>query len=379
MCLLPSCGGRAALDEPLAAIPFKVEAKLVEPAALRVEWSLSPPPLAAGNDAEEKPPTPTRSPAVDAHLVYVPYGDVVRAARVEDGSPLWSVHLPGPAVLPPVVVDSGIAVATARAWMWIDREGRAGGLLPLAVEPVDAASAGELLVFVDGAEVHAVRPPGGDAGARTVWTTPLPGATGVGLGPTRQQVVVTAGEQGVAALGLADGAIRWQRADTSVITARAAVGPRRAFVVRADSRIRALSLDDGDVDWTSRAIGVRVSGAPVLVDDIVWVAGLDAALHGYDAGSGSHLFRLGLSGRVYVDLVTWGRWVIASPGYGPWSLVRGPLIAVGPADPGAPRKLDIAAGGDLEIAPGTGPAGVAVVDASGQLRLLRPPEWARRE
>lgn len=375
--LVPACGGRAALDEPLAPIPVGVDQELVEPPMLRVEWTVGATVITGLTEQEEGDRVPTRGPALDQGFAYLPYGNAVRALRLEDGSVAWTAYLPGPALLPPVTLAPAIAVATDSAWLWIDADGRARGVSPVEAPPRDAVAAGDLLVYVDGAAVHALRSPTDEAGPRVVWNTPLPGAAFLRSGPGGRSVVVTAGDQGVAAVDLVGGAVRWSHQNLEVIAARPAVGPRRTFVVGTDTRIRALSLADGDVDWTSKPIGVRVSSAPAMVDDVVWVAALDAALHGYTADGGSQLFRISLSGRAYIDLVSWNRWIVASPRPGPWSLVRGPLAAVGPANPGSPRKVDVSTGGDIELPPGAGPPGLVVVDTDGTVRLLRPPPWAR--
>lgn len=375
-CTLAACGGRAVVDE-LAPISVDVDEDLVEPPPLRVEWTVAAAQAAPAPEPGADPAAPTHGPAVDANHVYLPYDDVVRALRVADGTVAWTAHLPGAVLATPVVIGTGIAVATEAAWLFFDTDGRARGLLPVTAPPREAAAIGDRLVFTDGADVHTARLPGPEETAALVWSVPAPGAAGLRPGPAGRLVVVAAAEAGVVALDLATGAVRWHREDLPVIRVRPAIGPRRAFVVGADSRIRALELSDGDVDWTSKAVGVRVSGAPVMVDGIVWVPGLDAALYGFDADGGSHLFRLPLSGRAYVDLVAWDRWVVASPRDGPWTLVRGPLSAAGPTNPGSARTSGVSSRGRLELPPGVGPPGVAVVDATGEVRLLRPPPWTR--
>lgn len=387
---LGSCGGTAATEDPLAAVPIRVDAELVEPPPLRVEWTVrSMPPAGDGSppvtqdrdeDADEDG-TLVQPPALDGELAYVPYARRVRALRVADGSVAWDVHLPADPVLAPVALASGIAVADAGGWTWIDRGGGIVGRLSITGRPLAAVGAGDLVIVVDGESVVGIQGPDAAAPPAIAWTFPLPGARAPALGPDGQVVVVTAGDAGVAAVSVGDGRLRWHRTDLVASPARAAIGERRAYVVDMDSRVRALDLQDGDTGWTSKAIGVRVIGAPVAVDRLVWVAGLDAALYAYDSGSGSHLFRIPTSGRVYIDLTSWRRWVVVSPQYGPWSLVRGPLQRTGPAEPGAPRGITISPGetppGDLTLAPAIGPPGVLLSDGRGTIHLLRPPPWAR--
>lgn len=375
---LAGCGGQLADDEPLTSIPIEVDEELVEPAPLRVEWTA---PAFRTSGPDPVPEIPTRGPALDERHVYVVYGSRLRALAVSDGKLAWELELAEPIVAPPLVIDGGIALATDSGWLLADREGRPTGSVDLPGPPLDAVRIGARLLVVGAGVVTGIELPTAEPGtgntARVVWTRSWEPAAALAPGPAGRQVVVSGAEQGVLALSISDGAVRWQRPEVPSAGVRPGVGPERAFVVGTDTRLRALRLSDGDIAWTSRQVGVRVRGAPAVVDDVVWVAGLDAGLHGYSASGGSHLFRLGLSGRSYLGLVRWGRWVVASPQYGPWALVRGPLQSLGPANPGSPRMLTIASGADLELLPATGPPGVATVDAEGRIRLLRPPPWAR--
>lgn len=368
---LAACGGGLAVDDQLAAIPTRIDAELVEPAPLRIEWTVDAPVV----DTVDQ--IPTQGPGLDEVAVYVVYGNRVVAHAVADGELLWELTLDAPVMAAPIAYGGGIALATADAWVLADRDGRLLGTLAAPAAPDTSVLVGEVIVSLAAGRLRAIGTPSVGGSPTLLWEKDWEEGRALAAGPAGRQVVVVGEETGAAAFAVADGARRWHRADLTVAGVQPAIGARRAYVVGHDTRIRALDLSDGDTAWTSKPTGVQVRGAPVMLEGVLWVPGLDAGLHGYDAGGGSHWFRLPLSGRAYLPLVQWGRWVVASPQYGPWMTVRGPLTSSGPGNPGSPRAVSIASGADLDFAPAVGKLGLATVDAQGRIRLLRPPPWTR--
>ncbi len=361
-------------DDPLAPVPTKVDEKDIEPPALRVQWTFEP----KIDDAAESRTRPslTQPPALDSSNVYTVQGDIVRAIALEDGVPRWEIHFIAPIELPPLPVVGGIAVATARRWSWVDQDGRVVATLKLERQPSDATAVAAGIVQVDATGAQLIVGPQDGVEPTPRWDTEIRQARAVSLAPGGEEVYVTDASGAITAVATTSGNVLWSQDEARAIPSRVAVDSRTLYVVGNDDRLRAFRRRNGRRAWIGKRIGVRIASAPVVVDEVVWVAGLDAALHGFDANNGSHLFRVEIAGRAHIDLVSWDRWVIASPVYGPWMLVRAPMRAIGPSDPGLPRQYTIASGGDLEHRPAAGAAGVVLTDASGTVRLLKTPPLA---
>jgi len=366
---LTACGGNLAAEDPLTPIPTRIDPKTIEPLPLIQMWQVTPPEPA---DDEEDLPVPKVPGAVGDLHAYVARGDELLAFELDAGRPAWSLTLGAEAVAPLLGTPTGVAVATATAWLLVDSQGRLQGTLPLGSAPLAAVGLGSDIVQVDGSSVRRLRlhPP---EQAGEIWSHGLDGAATVALAPGAGMAVITTVGGDAVAVDLDSGRRTWQAQEPRVRAIRAAVSDSHAIVVGEDSRLHALRLRDGKRSWTSKDIGVQVEAAPAILGGIVWVGGLDSALHGYQPG-GSHLFRLPMPGRVFVDLVTWGRWVIVSPQYGPWSTVRAPLQRNGPADPGQPRAVNLASNADLEVRPAVGAAGVLTTDANGVIRMFAPTD-----
>lgn len=363
-----ACGGNLAAQDPLAPIPTRFDPRDVEPVPLVQQWSVQPP----EPREDERVPVPQVPGAVGEGIAYVARGTDLLAFALDDGHPLWSVTLGADAVAPLLAAGAGVAVGTTDAWMLIDTEGRLLARLDVPSPPRTAVRLGEGLVQVDGASVRRLRLfPAEEAGE--LWATDLEGAAAIAIGPGGELAVVTTTGGDAIAIELATGRILWTAPEPRVRALRPAVSDSHAIVVGEDSRLHALRWRDGKRSWTTKEIGVEVVAGPVLVEDVLWVGGMDSAIHGYRPG-GSHLFRLPVSGRILVDLVSWGRWVMASPQYGPWYIVRGPLRSYGPADPGQPRTLQLRSEADLEVRPAVGAAGVLTTDANGVIRFFAPSD-----
>ena len=365
-----ACGGGGIVD-PLTPIPQRVAPTDVEPVALRQHWAVR---FELDVDGDEEPDAPTRAPALGSEAVFVTYSTQMLARDRDNGALLWQLHMSSEIMLAPIAVDDGVLIATEERWLWIDALGRIQSALDLDTAPLDTATIGRRIYVADANGVYALRLSAANVETSIVqvWQTDLQGAGGLTASPPDERLFVVADDGRVHALSVRDGTVLWHSNSVEAGGPRPAVIEGTLFIVAADYRIVALNSDNGERRWRSKEVGVRITGAPATSDDLVWVPGLDAALHGYAIGGGSHRHRVPLAGRAYADLAVWGRWVLASPQAGPWTLVRAPLRSNGPADPGLPRVVNLAAESDLSLPPGVGPGGVAVVEASGTVRLFTP-------
>lgn len=359
-----ACGGKLSTDNPLAPVPTKVDPRDVEPSPLQVQWT-----QVADEDAE----APTQKPALDDSHGYLIYDDLLRAVALGDGETAWEVQMPTTIALPALPVAGGVAVLTTDGrWSWFDNSGRMNANAAVGSSARDATVVPDGIVQLDHDGVSLIAGWIDDDGPTRRWSTAIDGARTVTRSRLGAALYVVDDGGVLTALATDTGRLLWQSAEGRAIAAHVAVDARLLYVLGSDDRLRALKQTDGRQAWLGKATGSRSAAAPAVVDGVVWVSGLDASIHGFDAETGSHLFRLKLAGRSYLDLVSWGRWVIASPLYGPWAVIRAPLKAVGPTDPGTPRQLSIGSTGDIELGPGVGVAGVLVVDAGGTVRLLQP-------
>ena len=364
------CGGAGTID-PLAPIPVRVTTTDVEPVALRQHWSVR---FELDIDGDEEPDAPTQPPALGASAVFVAYNTQMLARGRDNGDLLWQLRMASEITLPPIAIDDGVLIATRNRWLWLDSRGRTKQTFEFNMLPLDTATIGRRIYVADSGGIYGLRlsAKATEAAIVQIWRTELPGASVLAVSLPDERLFVVTADGRVHALNVRDGSVLWTNADVEASGPRPATIDGTLFVIASDYRVIALDADNGKRRWRSKEIGIRVTGAPAISDDIVWVAGLDAALHGYAIGGGSHKHRIPLSSRAYIDLAAWGRWVIASPQAGPWTLVRGPLRSAGPANPGLPRVVLLPAQSDVSLAPGVGPGGVAVVEANGTVRLFTP-------
>lgn len=361
-----ACGGNLATEDPLAPIPSRVDASAIEPPPLRVEWR-RPPEILPG---EDDPVLVTRPTAVGATLAYLPRGREMVALRLENGTEAWRLQLGVEVVSQPLADAEGVAVPTSDGWLLLDETGRLRAALRTAHPARAAISTADGVIQVDVAGIERLRLRPAEA-AGSMWRTPVENAATLAITADGSLLIVVDDAGAVTAHRASDGGSVW-RSDLVALPYRPAMARDHVVVVGDDHRVHALQLSSGKQRWISKEIGIRIAAAPVVVDDLVWVPGLDAAVHAYSWG-GSHQFRVPVSGRIYVDLVAWDRWVVVSPQYGPWSLVRAPLQRNGPGDPGQPGIVTISSDGELSVRPGVGAAGVTVTDEGGAVRLLKAP------
>ena len=359
-----ACSGAVALD-PLAPVPTKVDVDGISDPALRTAWTYS------SKDEDGDRETPTHAAAVGEHVIFVAYSDRLDALDL-DGEKLWAAHLNGALTFGPVAFRGGVALALEAGWLWLDSSGSAAGFLDLGDTVRDALVVTAGLVVVGNERVQLLTLSPTDS-LSIAWTTTLPGGRRLGASPEGEAIYITNEDGSVTALVAATGQVIWRNTEIEVAPLRPAVG-QAVYIIDRTGRLHALRRRDGKRLWRGKDIGMRVSGSPAVRDSLVWVPGLDAAVHAFSTRGGSHQFRIRGNGRVHIDLVAWGPWVIASPQYGPWIIVQGPKTRIGPSDPGAARVLNIVSDDDLALPPAVGAAGVVVIDSAGTVRLLAPEQ-----
>ena len=358
--LTNACAPSASVDDALVLPYREVDLRDIAPARLRPQWQVIQP-------QTEEARRLTASPALDDEHVYAVYEDLLEAHRAADGSIAWRAYFDSPIAVAPVIVGGRIAVANATHWIWLlPHNGAVTDRMELWGTPVDAIAIDDELGLADSAGVARLAP--GDLR----WRRDLVGVSAIESTPDGTRLFATAAPASLHALDTADGRLLWESHET-LGGSRIAVTDRWIYGVGTDRRLHSLDIQDGRSRWRTQELGIEVRGAPAILNNIVWVAGLDALLYGFDSSGGSELFKLPLAARNYLDLVGWKDWLVVSPHYGPWTLVRSPRRQPSSLSPGGvPLNYTIASLGELRLAPAAGAMGVALADSAGQLLLLTP-------
>ena len=266
------------------------------------------------------PAAPSQGPAIDSRRVYVALTDnTVLAADRDTGEPAWTAA--APAVLPPVAATDVVLVAGERSLAALGSEAGtprwaspleqpphwllvADGLalvglgprvralaladgavrwtldLDAPVRTRPAAAAGALVVADDQGRVTVL-----DLAAGTRrWTRALPGRPGA-VTMTADQVFVGTTAREFHALAAADGTTRWSwRTGGDVAGARA--DGDRVFVTTLDNLVRALDAATGNQRWKA-TLTTRPAGAPLLLTNLVVVAGISGRVDGFARKAGA--------------------------------------------------------------------------------------------
>ncbi|MGD8331355.1 MAG: PQQ-binding-like beta-propeller repeat protein [Acidobacteriota bacterium] len=359
------CGGAPAETDPLASIAEAVRAEDRAPAPLAEVWRRTP-------DAAL-----SLQPAVGEQSVYLALGNRLHAWSTLDGTPRFApIELESEISAPPATAEQQVVVATRgdgdippRLWRF-GADGAPLSQTPLQSPIREIGTAPGTLVYVD--ETGVGRLGGGD------WHTSLEQARTVTLAAASNVALVTTADGVLAALDVASGAVRWQHHSDDPIT-RAVAADDRVYFGAGIQGVVALRARDGGVAWR-RPLGTPVVGAPALTEDLLWVAAFDAKLHAFKASNGTEMegYLTALSSRGYLDLASYDPWVVVGPAYGPWVAVRGPTRAeLAVRAQQRPEQVTVrqpAGEGnpDLAVPAGSGPAGVAVVNADGTVVFLQP-------
>jgi outer membrane protein assembly factor BamB len=130
--------------------------------------------------------------------------------------------------------------------------------------------------------------------ARIVWSQKM-GATPLPLTALarRGQFIVAAGDGGVAAYRADDGSTVWSGNAGAPLSAGVGSDGRYAAVVTRDNQL--VVLDQGAPKWRAQ-LAARVSTAPLVAGERVFVMGVDRAIEAYDVLDGRKLWRLARPG-----------------------------------------------------------------------------------
>lgn len=125
---------------------------------------------------------------------------------------------------------------------------------------------------------------------RQVWSqrvdgVPFPLAVAV----NGDRFTVAGGDGSVVALRADDGSVLWRATVGAPITAGVGSDGRYSAVVTRDNEL--VVLDEGAVKWRQR-LPTRVSSAPLVAGERVFVVGVDRAVHAFDVLDGRRLWRL---------------------------------------------------------------------------------------
>ena len=356
---LVACGGPSANTDPLATI-----------AELVAEEDRSPPPLMGVWSRTSESPLTLR-PAVGERHVYLAFGNVLEAWRVEDGAFVWRHELDSNIAAPPAAIGQQVVVATVGTdafpprIVWVSNEGNIVALRDVeeAVRQIEAAPG--IVVIADSGSVSRVASAG--------WRVELAQIRHIALSVDHSLVYVTLEGRGIVALDLRDGSRRWQYETPGVRLTKPIVNGDFVYVAGTSGYIAALQATTGKKRWTRSLGSIDILGAPAIAGNILWVAGLDAHLFGLKPSNGTVLFvPLELPSRNYLDMATFGIWTVLGPQYGPWMAVRGPTDSEGSRPPTRISTTPPPTGIDLELPPASGAAGVAVINGTDTVVFLRP-------
>ena len=358
---LAACGGPTAETDPLASIADDVNPDQRTPPQLAESWRRTfDDPL-------------TIRPTVGASNVYLAFGNELAALRAADGESLWRVPLDSEISAAPLALGGQVVVGTAGddegtppRILWIANDSSIAAQRPIEAPPLEIAGVPGTVVYIDGSSV-------GRLAGGIEWRLPVETTETIELSLEDGLVFVTAAPGRLLALDERDGTVRWEYVGTAGLT-RPVIAEGRVYFGDTEGNVTSLHVADGKVAW-QRPLGIGIVGGPVLTADLVWFAGLGAELRAFKAANGTIQHTAPLSSRTYLDMATYDPWVIVGPHRGPWVTVRGPTRSERGRSPALPgRTVQVRLPGqavDLELAAGSGPAGVALVNGEETLVFLQ--------
>jgi outer membrane protein assembly factor BamB len=225
------------------------------------------------------------APSVDAGLVVVAGDDLLTALDAATGRPMWRVPMTGGFSAPPIALGGWIVAAPAsgdvvaiRATdghvLWTYRLGA-----PVRVRPVIAPT-GVYVSLADGRVVALDLATG-----MPRWERHLDGNP-ADLLVLDDRLFVGADDKHFYSLKTSDGSQRWRRRIGGRPAGPAAVDARRVYYVALDNILWALDINNGGLKW-HQPLPVRPSGGPLVVGDVVIVAGVAAEVHAYRTQTGA--------------------------------------------------------------------------------------------
>ena len=224
------------------------------------------------------------APSVDAGLVVVAGDDLLTALDATTGRPKWRVPMTGGFSAPPVAHGGWIVGAPAsgdvvaiRATdgqvLWTQRLGA-----PVRVRPVIAPSG--VYVSLEDGRVMALDLTTGSP----LWERRLGGKPGDAL-VLDDRLFVGADDKYFYSLKTSNGKERWKKRIGGRPAGRAAVDAKHVYYVALDNILWALNRNNGVLAWY-QPLPMRPSGGPLVVGDVVIVAGVAAEVYAYRTRTG---------------------------------------------------------------------------------------------
>ena len=209
-------------------------------------------------------------------LVFAATSDALVAVGA-DGATRWSVPVPGGFSAPPVW-ESGWLIASTAGGEVLGLRAQDGRVLWTArvPAPVGARPAfGVDRVFIPLEDGHLVSLDLKSGAA--LWQRKLEGRPGAPLAGG-DRVYVGAADRWLYCLSADDGGREWRWRHGGLITAAPALDARHVYVTGFNNVLRALDREGGSQRW-KQGLPLRPIGGPLVLDDLVIVAGIGGEVH----------------------------------------------------------------------------------------------------
>lgn len=209
-------------------------------------------------------------------LVFAATADALVAIGT-DGSRRWSVAVPGGFSAPPVW-ESGWLVAPTAGGEVLGLRAQDGHLLWTARAPAPAIAppaigVDRVFLALDDGHVVALDLKSG----AQLWQRKLDGRPGAPLAAA-DRVFLGASDRWFYCLSAEDGGREWRWRHGGLITAAPAVDARHVYLAGFNNVLRALDRDGGSQRWM-KGLPLRPIGGPMVLDDLVLVAGIGGEIH----------------------------------------------------------------------------------------------------
>jgi len=216
-------------------------------------------------------------------LIFAASNDEIVAIGA-DGARRWSVPVPGGFSAPPVW-ESGWLIASTKGGEVLCLRAQDGNVLwtarvTAAVIARPAIGHDRVYLPLDDGHVTALDLKTGAA----LWQRRLGGRPGAPLAMT-DRLFVGAEDRWFYCLSAEDGGREWRWRHGGLITAAPAVDDRHVYVTGFNNVLRALDRAGGSQRWM-RGLPLRPIGGPILLDDLVAVAGIGGEVHTFRGGRG---------------------------------------------------------------------------------------------
>jgi outer membrane protein assembly factor BamB len=221
----------------------------------------------------------TWAPSADAGVVVVASDELLVALDASTGRPRWQVPMTGGFSAPPIVAG-GWVVGTPASGDVIAIRAADGRVLwthslgsPVRVRP--SVTATGVYVSLDDGRVVAL-----DVTTGTPRWERMLGGKPAELLVLEDRLFVGADDKFFYSLKTSNGGERWKKRIGGRPSGAAAVDAQRVYYVALDNILWALDVNNGGLKWHEQ-LPMRPSGGPLVVGEVVVVAGVAAEVHAY--------------------------------------------------------------------------------------------------